>query len=286
LIGTKWNSGRRLLACALFFGTLSPWIIGVNLVYSEVQTITASHTYLLGDNDSRNDARHLCFLEAKRKVLEMAGVYIQSHDVVTNAELTKSQIVSYSAAILSVETLKDEFKSANGQSLLTMTVKAEVDTEDVRKRLKAIAEDKQLQQRVARQQNQLLDLETRVRQLSSSLNIAALDSAVEMRNERNVVIGNIEELEKKKLAAMRRIAEEEDKAREVTEKIRQFILLKMTKREVDEILGPPLKSIYTWKGPFFYGELWICFEDRLGSGDYRVSGVGATSECKPNLLAK
>lgn len=286
MIGIRWNRSQEMFLCKLFCGVLLHWFLANNAAYAGVQTITASHTYVLGDNDSRNDARHLCFLEAKRKVLEMAGVYIQSHDVVTNAELTKSQIVSYSAAVLSVETLKEEFKSVNGQSLLTMTVKAEVDTEDVRKRLKAIAEDKQLQERVARQQNQLLDLEARVRQLSSSLNIAALDSAVEMRNERNVVIGNIEELEKKKLAAMRRIAEEEDKARETTGKIREFILLKMTKKEVDEILGPPLKSIYTWKGPFFYGELWVCFEDRLSSGDYRVSGIGSTSECKPNLLAK
>ena len=42
------------------------------------QTITVSHSYTLGDNDSRNDARHLCFLEAKRKVLEQAGSFIQS----------------------------------------------------------------------------------------------------------------------------------------------------------------------------------------------------------------
>jgi hypothetical protein len=38
--------------------------------FAEVQTITATHTYIPGDNDSRNDARQLCFLQAKRKVLE------------------------------------------------------------------------------------------------------------------------------------------------------------------------------------------------------------------------
>jgi len=38
--------------------------------FAEVQTTTATHTYILGDNDSRNDARQLCILQAKRKVLE------------------------------------------------------------------------------------------------------------------------------------------------------------------------------------------------------------------------
>jgi hypothetical protein len=40
--------------------------------FAEVQTITATYTYILGDNDSRNDARQLCFLQAKREVLEKA----------------------------------------------------------------------------------------------------------------------------------------------------------------------------------------------------------------------
>lgn len=286
MIGIKWSSGRELLAYALFFGALSPWIIGPNLAYSEVRTITASHTYALGDNDSRNDARRLCFLEAKRKVLEMAGVYIQSHDVVTNSELTKSQIISYSAAVLSVETVQEEFSSTNGQLLLMMKVRATVDTDDVRKRFQMIVEDKQLQDKVARQQDQLRELEAQLRRLSVKLNAAPMDSSAELKKERNILIGDIDELEKKKMAASRRIAEEEDKARELTEKIKGFILLKMTKKEVDEILGSPLRSINIWRGPSFYGELWICFEDYLGTGDYRVSGVGSTKDCKPNLVSK
>ena len=92
MIGIRWNRSQEMFLCKLFCGVLLHWFLANNVAYAGVQTITASHTYVLGDNDSRNDARHLCFLEAKRKVLEMAGVYIQSHDVVTNAELTKSQI--------------------------------------------------------------------------------------------------------------------------------------------------------------------------------------------------
>ena len=31
---------------------------------AEVQTITVTHTYIMGDNDSRNDARQLCFFRS------------------------------------------------------------------------------------------------------------------------------------------------------------------------------------------------------------------------------
>lgn len=253
---------------------------------AQVETLATSHTYIMGDNDSRNDARHICFLEAKRKLLEMAGVYIQSHDQVVNSELTKSQITSYSAAVLGVEVIKEEFGFSNGQGTVTLKVKAIVDLADVRNRLKAIAGDKDLQEKIVQQQNQLRTMEEQVRQLNSKLSDISRDASLPLRKERNVVIGNIEELENKKLAAVQRIAEEERKIAEASEKIRNFIVMKMTKKEVDDILGPPLRSVYRWKGPFFYGELWVCVEDRLGSGEYTVSGAGMSSECKPNLLAR
>lgn len=114
---------------------LASWLATAGLAQAQVQTITATHTYVLGDNDSRNDARQLCFLEAKRKVLEKAGSYIQSQSEVTNFKLSKDQITSYSAVVLSVEIVKEDFGFSNGHNSLTLTVKADVDMADVRKRL-------------------------------------------------------------------------------------------------------------------------------------------------------
>jgi hypothetical protein len=98
---------------------------------AEVQTITPRHTYILGDNDNHNDARQLCFLQAKREVLKQAGSFTQSQSVVNNVELTKDQITSNSAAVLSVETVKEDVGLSNGQDTLTLTVKADVDMDQV-----------------------------------------------------------------------------------------------------------------------------------------------------------
>jgi len=100
--------------------------------YAGVQTITATHTYVMGDNDSRNDARQLCFLEAKRKVLEKAGSFIQASTEVKNFQLTKDQISSYSAAVLSVEITKEDFGFSDGHNVLTLMVKADVDVASAR----------------------------------------------------------------------------------------------------------------------------------------------------------
>ena len=57
--------------------------------YAEIKMITATHTYKMGDNDSRNESRRICFLEAKRSVLEKAGTYIESRTEVRNYQLSK-----------------------------------------------------------------------------------------------------------------------------------------------------------------------------------------------------
>lgn len=232
----------------------------IDVAQAQVQTITASHTYVMGDNDSRNDARQLCFLEAKRKVLEMAGSYIESSSEVTNFQLTKDQIKTFSAAVLSVEIVKEEFGFNNGQNTLSLTVRALLDLADVQKRLQVIAEDKALQERVTAQQQQIRQLEEEVRDLNLRLNMSPAGSIGKLRKERNIVFGNIEEWENKKMAAVRVIAEK-------TELVRQFIVQNMTMKEVEDILGPPRGHSHPSKNygdnSWNYGSLWIHFTGRV-----------------------
>ena len=56
--------------------TLLATLVLPTATFAEVQTFTAMHTYILGDHDSKDDARQWCLLETKRKILEQAGVYV------------------------------------------------------------------------------------------------------------------------------------------------------------------------------------------------------------------
>jgi len=242
--------------------------------FAEVQTITATHTYVMGDNDSRNDARQLCFLVAKRKVLEQAGSFIQSLSVVENMNLTKDQISSYSAAILGVEIVKEQYGVSNGQTTLSLTVKADVDLADVQKRLAAIVMDRGLQDRIAAQQRQIGQLEQQVQQLNERLNVAPANGSGELRKDRNVVFGNLQELENRKLAAVQRITAK-------TDLIQKYIVKNMTKEEVIGILGQPQNATHR---SLFYGERWICFEEK----SWTVIGIGLDDDwtCYHNELGK
>ena len=77
----------------------------------------------MGDNDTKNDAKRICFLEAKRLCIEKAGTYIESNSKVINGKLTRDEITTYAAAILKVEIVSEETKFIGENVAILMTVK-------------------------------------------------------------------------------------------------------------------------------------------------------------------
>ena len=246
--------------------------------FAEAQTITATHTYIMGDNDSRHDARQLCFLHAKRTVLEKAGSFIQLHSIVNNFALTEDQMMSYSAAVLSVEIVKEDVGLSNGQHTLTLTVKTDVDVGQVNTLLSAIVADTSVAERVAQQQEQIHELEEQVQTLTSRLSVATPGAASELRKERTVVFESIAELDRIQLVATQRIAREKETIQQKTENILKYVLRDMTPQEVLSLVGEPVKKgLFSSSGfglNWYYGELWICFDEPLGLEDWRVEGIG------------
>lgn len=129
---------------------------------SEVQTFTATHTYILGDHDSKDDARQRCLLEAKRKVLEQAGVYIESAAEVKDYQLTKDKITSFAAAVMQVKDTKEKFGFENGHMTMMLTLKADVDLAEVKKQLALRQIDTGVRDTVAAQQERLKRLEAQI----------------------------------------------------------------------------------------------------------------------------
>lgn len=285
--GTVEDSFKRLRKLYRFTIILV-WMGIVPPALAEVQTITATHTYIVGDNDSRNDARQICFLEAKRKVLEKAGGFIQSSSEMQNFQLSKDQISSYSAAVLSVEITKEEFGFYNGHNALTLTVKADVDVADVHRRLSAIIADKSLQSRLADQQKQILKLEQQVREMGARLNMTPSTSALELRKERTVVLDDLRSLEQMKMSAINRLQDEEARRRATIRKIVDYIVKGMTEREVLNILGQPIRTkMERFSGSWIYEGATICFlSDNFREDELRVAAAIPTAYCSFSSIEK
>lgn len=244
-----WRNACLLLLVLILIPSIS---------YAKTETIFADHKYVMGDNDSKNDARRMCFLEAKRKVLEKAGTYIESHTQAKNYRLTKDEINSYAAALLKVETVKEEWKLVGENMAIFMTVKAKVDTSSIEKQLAKIKKDTSVQKKIKDQQAQLQELEKTVFKLQKQLGSVDATNAAILRKERNVTFKKIDALEVKKIEIVSKVRRKSKNAKDLVEN-------GMTMKDVMSLLGTPDGSYHSSlsysPNRWYYGTTVIYFND-------------------------
>ena len=222
--------------------------------YAKTETIFADHKYVMGDNDSKNDARRMCFLEAKRKVLEKAGTYIESHTQAKNYRLTKDEINSYASALLKVETVREEWKFVGENMAVFLTVKAKVDTGSIDKQLAKITKDASVQKKIKDQQGQIRAMERKIANLQKHLGSAGATKASVLRKERNVTFKQIDAIEAKKIEILTRI---ESRSRDAWKHIETG----MYRKDVKSLIGNPDSDPYALHTVFYYGNVKISFNN-------------------------
>jgi len=212
---------------------------------AETKIIFAEHKYVMGDNDSKTDARRMCLLEAKRIVLEKSGTYIESRTEVKDFQLTKDEISAYASALLKVDVVKEEWKFIGENMVILMTVKAEVDMNSVEKQLYNIRQDTSLQKKMKDQQIRLQELERKVLKLQKQLEIANPSQAIPLRKEKEIVLKDIDDIEARYKYALSKLNARKAAEAENVNKVKKFIRyieIGMTPEEVEYILGKPEKK--------------------------------------------
>ena len=104
-----------------------------NIAFSAVQQFSAEGEYRLGDHDTRSIAKDEALADAKRKIIEQVGVFIESYVEVNNYQVTKSQITSVASACIRIKSERVEFLE-NGL-LCRVYLTAEVDMSTLETRL-------------------------------------------------------------------------------------------------------------------------------------------------------
>ncbi len=216
-----------------------------SLSFGKVKTIYASHKYIMGDNDSKNDARKMCFIEAKRKALEMAGTYIRSNTEIKNLQVTKDELEIYSGALIKVETIKEEWKPVGESLAVFLYVKAKVDTSNIEKNLIEIKRNKALKTKILTLQKQLRGLDQKYLNLKKKLAKADETRALSLRQDRITLFNKIDNIEKKYDLIMKGIHKRrktnKQKTVEMGKLVLNYIEIGMTLKDVKHILGEPDK---------------------------------------------
>ena len=227
--------------------TVAVVILVPKVSYSQSDVIYTTYKYIMGDNDTKNDAKRLCFIEAKRRCIEKAGTYIESQTDVTNFHLTRDEIKSYAVGIIKVDVASEETKFESESVAIYMTVKAQVDIEDLRRKVERIRGNKSLENKVRKQQKELALVEERVRKLQNELAAADFEKRVNIRRERQQAFNKMDELSRIKFTIQQK-----------TQLAVENIEIGMTPEEVESLIGPP-RAISSY-GHMNYGKVWVVIE--------------------------
>ena len=112
----------------------------------EVKTVEADATYVMGDNDSKVDARRVATQEAKRKALELAGAYVESLTVVKNYQLTKDEVKAYTAGILETEIASEQMRGTTEHPEIYIKARCTIDTDIITAQIDRYRENEDLKE--------------------------------------------------------------------------------------------------------------------------------------------
>jgi regulator of sirC expression with transglutaminase-like and TPR domain len=138
-----------------------------SLAFAESKVVDSEGKYVMGDLDTKKDARALALMEAKRSALEQAGTYLESSSEVKNYELTKDEINSLTSGVVSVEILKEDWKMSGENLMVTVLIRATVDTSNLEERISALKGDKESVEELKDIQTQLAALQQELHQLKA-----------------------------------------------------------------------------------------------------------------------
>jgi tetratricopeptide (TPR) repeat protein len=183
----RGNVSKRISTLLLFA------FFSISNLSAQVRTVEATGEYRMGDNDTRNDARKLALLDAKRLALEQAGTYLQSVTEVKNLMLSRDDINTYTAGILEVVDQKEQTAIEGNTTIVRIEVTVHIDTAKVAQQIAALREN-------SATKNELTELKAemdRLRELVTKQNqeLAKIKSQTEvaaLAKERQQLISNAE----------------------------------------------------------------------------------------------
>jgi len=110
-----------------------------NIAFAENITFVKEYTYQASDIDSRVSCRAISLVLVKRALLEQLGTYLVSETEVKNYQLTKDQVTTLTAGIVSAEIIDEKW---DGRSYY-LKAKITTDPKEVAKSVNAMRKDKE-----------------------------------------------------------------------------------------------------------------------------------------------
>lgn len=163
------KSFRKMLAAAIAAGTFA----GMPLASAEVKEYEGFGEYVMSDFETPDIAKQRAKARAEQNAMEQAGVYVESYTKVINHQVTHDEIATMTNGILKVKDVQygKMTPTEDGKGILIcVTIKADIDTDDINKWLSQnkenvndlIEQNKRLQKAREEQDRKIEELQKQV----------------------------------------------------------------------------------------------------------------------------
>ena len=116
--------------------------------HAEIKVIEADGSYVMGDNDSKVDARRIAVQEAKGKALELAGAFVESLPQVQNYRLARDEVKAYTAGVLETEVTAEQTRGDAERPEIYVRVRYSIDSDVLLQQIDRYRESEDLKEQL------------------------------------------------------------------------------------------------------------------------------------------
>jgi tetratricopeptide (TPR) repeat protein len=150
----------------LLFSFLLTFVCLIPVTFAEQKVFVTEGKYVMGDLDSKKDAKVLALIDAKRLAVEQVGAYLENTGEVKNSQLNKDQINALAAGIMTVDVISEDWKASGENTSVEMQIRATTDTVNLQDKVSKMKESdqaynfKEIQNQLAFLQKELAAMKT------------------------------------------------------------------------------------------------------------------------------
>lgn len=168
-------------------------IFFVSDALAQTYTVESNGEYVMGDSDTKVEARKIALEHAKRLALEKIGTYLESETVVKSGQLTKDEIKVYTSGIIQTTVLSENMSLLEGKTtVFQISIRANVDTALLEKKIKEIVADTKRKNQIDSLQAENIKLLREVESLSVQLKSDKASEYSGLRQKRESLLEKLE----------------------------------------------------------------------------------------------
>lgn len=164
-----------------------------SIVLAKPYEVETTGEYVMGDQDTKVDARRIALEHAKLLAVEQIGTYLESETTVKNGQVTKDEIRTYASAIVKTTVLSENISLLeNKTTIFQLKIRASVDIGALEIKVNEIKTNVKRKEKIAALQSENLRLIKELERLSAKLKNEKAEEYRSLRQERENLFDKLE----------------------------------------------------------------------------------------------